>query len=119
MVNLKDIQVSNASLQSLPPGIVVVFAGATSGLGLYALKAFAKYANAPKAFIIGRSRENASAIIDEVKLINPKGTFEFIEAQFSLIKDVDRVCEEIRKCTDHVDILFMSTGFLSFEERKG
>src|ERR1700759_5030072 len=110
MVNIKDIRNSNCSLQSLPPGLVAVFAGATVGIGLGTLQQFAKYVNGPKAYIIGRSREKASHIIDHLKTINPMGTFVFIEGQISLIKEVDRICVEIKKLENHVDILCMSPG---------
>lgn len=118
MVSLSDIRNSNKSLQDLPPGIVAVFAGATSGIGLGTLKALAKHASAPRAYIIGRSKEKASHIIDKLKLVNPMATFVFIEGQFSLIKDVDRMCEEIKKFETHVDILCMSPGYLSFGGRQ-
>ena len=119
MVNLKDVRASNQSLQSLPPGLVAVFAGATDGIGLGALRQFAKYVNGPIAFIIGRSEKKASHIIDELKALNPMGTFQFVEAQFSLIHQVDRICEEIKQFTAHVDILCMSPGYLTFEDRRG
>jgi NAD(P)-dependent dehydrogenase (short-subunit alcohol dehydrogenase family) len=119
MVNLKDIRNSNRALQYLPPGLVAVFAGATSGIGLATLKQFAKYANGPRAYIIGRSKENAAHIIDQLKIINPMGTFVFIEGQISLIKEVDRIFEEIEKLENYVDILCMSPGYLSLGGRHG
>jgi NADP-dependent 3-hydroxy acid dehydrogenase YdfG len=119
MVNLKDIRNSNRSLQSLPPGLVAIFAGATSGIGLATLKQFAKNSNGPRAYIIGRSKEKASHIIDQLKIINPMGTFVFIEGQISLIKEVDRICGEIKKLENHVDILCMSPGYLSLGGRLG
>jgi NADP-dependent 3-hydroxy acid dehydrogenase YdfG len=119
MVSLKDIRNSNHSLQSASPGVVAVFAGATSGIGLATLKQFAKNANGPRAYIIGRSQEKASRIIDHLKTINPMGTYVFIEGQVSLIKEVDRICEEIKKFENHVDILCMSPGYLSLDGRHG
>jgi NADP-dependent 3-hydroxy acid dehydrogenase YdfG len=119
MVSIKDIRNSNRSLQSLPPGLVAIFAGATAGIGLGTLQQFAKHANGPRAYIIGRSKEKASRIIDHLKIINPMGTFVFIEGQISLIKEVDRICEEIKKLETHVDILCMSPGYLSLGGRNG
>jgi len=119
MVNLNNIRSSNHSLQDLPPGLVAVFAGATAGIGLATLKQFARNCNGPRAYIIGRSRDKVSHIIDTLKLINPMGTFIFIEGQLSLIKEVDRISEEIKKYEDHVDILCMSPGYLSLGGRKG
>ena len=119
MVSLKDIRSSNRTLQTLPPGLVAVFAGATAGIGLGTLRAFSKHTNGPRAYIIGRSKEKAHHIIDQLKVINPMGTFVFIEGQFSLIKEVDRICEDIKKLEQHVDIVFMSTGYLSLTGRHG
>lgn len=119
MVNLKDIRNSNRSLQSVRPGLVAVFAGATAGIGLATLQQFVKNANGPKAYIIGRSKEKGSHLIAKLKSSNPMGTYVFIEGQISLIKEVDRICEEIRKLESHVDILCMSPGYLSLGGRHG
>jgi NADP-dependent 3-hydroxy acid dehydrogenase YdfG len=106
-------------LQSVRPGLVAVFAGATAGIGLATLQQFAKNANGPRAYIIGRSREKASHLIANLKVSNPMGTFIFMEAQISLIKEVDKICEEIQKLERHVDILCMSPGYLSLGGRHG
>ncbi|KAF4627662.1 hypothetical protein G7Y89_g10490 [Cudoniella acicularis] len=117
MVSLKTVRQSNAALQAFPPGIVAVFAGATQGIGLATLKQFAKYVSGPKAYIIGRSHEKGKHIIDQLKILNPMGSFMFIEAQISKFAEVDRVCEEIKSLENHVDILCMSMGYLSLGGR--
>jgi len=119
MVSLKDVKNSNRSLQALPPGLVAIFAGATAGIGLGTLKQFAKHTNGPRGYIIGRSRQKGAYIVDQLKVLNPMGTFVFIEGEFSLIREVDRISEEIKKLEDHVDILCMSPGYLSFGGRNG
>jgi len=119
MVSLKDVRNSNGSLQALPPGLVAVFAGATAGIGLGTLKQFAKHTNGPRVYIIGRSRQKGAHIVDQLKVLNPMGSFVFIEGQFSLIREVDRISEEIKKLEDHIDILCMSPGYLSWGGRKG
>lgn len=119
MVKLNNVRISNRSLQELPPGLVAVFVGATSGIGLATLKQFARDTNGARAYIIGRSREKVNHIIDALKRINPMGTFIFIEGQFSLIKEVDRISEQIKNLENHVDILCMSPGYLSLGGRKG
>jgi hypothetical protein len=43
----------------------------------------------------------------------------FIEGQISLIKEADRICEDIKKLENHVDILCMSPGYLSLGGRHG
>lgn len=119
MVNLKIVRASNHSLQDLPPGLVAVFAGATDGIGLGTLRALARNANAPRAYIIGRSHDKAAHIIDKLKTINPAGSFIFVEGQVSLIHDVDRICEEIKKVETHIDILCMSPGYLNLAGKHG
>ena len=119
MVSIKDVRASNESLKSLTPGLVAVFAGATAGIGLHSLKQLAKHTNAPRIYMIGRSKTKAKIILDELQVLNPKGTFIFYEGEFSLIKDVDRFSEEIKKAEQRVDILCMSPGFLSFAGRQG
>jgi hypothetical protein len=63
MVSLKYVQLSNGRIASaLPPHLVCVFVGATSGVGEYSLKTFAKYANQPRIYFVGRSQEAADRI---------------------------------------------------------
>ena len=55
MVANKIIHASNAQI-SAEPGLTFVFAGATAGIGLSTLKAFARRAVRPTAYIIGRTK---------------------------------------------------------------
>jgi NADP-dependent 3-hydroxy acid dehydrogenase YdfG len=119
MVSLKIIQASNEALKDQPSGIIAVFAGATAGIGLGTLKAFVKHANAPKAYIIGRSKIKCSPILDELKALNPEATFVFLEAQIALITEVDRVCNLIKQKEERVDLLVMSPGYLTAARREG
>ena len=119
MVKLKDVRKSNEDLSSLGPGIVAVFVGATSGVGKGTLKQFAKYAKEPKAYIVGRSKARVQSFLEELDKLNPNGTFTFIETEISLIKNCDDICEQIREKEQKVDVIFLSTGYLSFEGRNG
>lgn len=119
MVSLKDIRKSNAQLQFLPPGLVAVFSGATSGIGLGTLTALIKFAKAPKVYIIGRDHEKGAKIIAELEKLNSEASLIFFEAQFSLIRDVDRISREILRIEDHVDILCMSPGNVNLGVRQG
>lgn len=118
MVDLKSIRTSNQSLRDLPPGTVAVFVGATSGIGYGTLKRLARHVEEPNVFFMGRSQEKGDAIIDEVKQINPSGTYVFSHGDITLIKVVDRICEEIKEQVDHIDFLCLTPGFLSLDERK-
>jgi len=81
------------------------------------LKQYAKYAPGAKAYIIGRSKSAATSLLNELKESNPEGTFEFIETEISLIKNIDLACDEIKSKEKKIDILFMSPGYLAMGGR--
>ncbi|KAI0453593.1 putative short-chain dehydrogenases/reductase [Xylaria acuta] len=116
MVALSDIIASNECIPSaLPPGLVAVFVGGTSGVGEYTLKASARYARAPKVIVVGRSQEAADRILDECRRLNPDGHFEFIRADVSLLKNVDDVCRQIKEKLSVINVLFESQGSMAFQ----
>ncbi|KAJ5196186.1 hypothetical protein N7449_006665 [Penicillium cf. viridicatum] len=111
MVSLPDVQSSNAQIaNTLPPGLVAVFVGATNGIGEAALKEFARSARSPRAYFIGRSQEAAARITAECRQLNPEGEFIFIKADVSLIRNVDAVCREIQSKEKSINLLFLSCG---------
>ncbi|KAI1349557.1 putative short-chain dehydrogenases/reductase [Xylaria sp. FL0043] len=116
MVALSDIIASNKRIPSaLPAGLVAVFIGGTSGVGEYTLKAFARYARAPKVIVVGRSQEAADRILSECRQLSPEGHFEFIRADVSLLKNVDDVCRQIKERVSVINLLFESQGSMAFE----
>ncbi|KAI9646762.1 hypothetical protein NHQ30_004761 [Ciborinia camelliae] len=118
MVAIKTVRASNAAFKANgTPGMVAVFAGATSGIGMGTLKAFVKNGNAPKAYVIGRSKSAAGPLIKELGVLNPSATVHFLEGEISLIKEVDRLCNEIKSKEKKVDFVFLSAGYLSFGGR--
>ncbi|OOQ84809.1 hydrogenase/reductase-like protein [Penicillium brasilianum] len=113
MVSLSVVESSNASIsKELPPGLVAVFVGATSGIGKATLLQLAKYVQQPRFYFVGRSQSAADEILDQLDQINPDGRYEFIKADASLLSVVDTVCETIRKKETQIDILFQSQGTL-------
>ena len=111
MATLTQVQASNAQIStSFPPNLVAVFVGATSGIGEAALKEFVKDAKSPKCYLVGRSEEAANRIIDECKSLNPDASVIFKRADMSLVKEADRLCEEITSVESVVDLLFLSAG---------
>ncbi|KAH7161247.1 hypothetical protein EDB81DRAFT_337854 [Dactylonectria macrodidyma] len=115
MVAFPTVQKANLLARStLPSGLVAVFAGATAGIGEMALKAFTKYTIQPKIYFIGRSQEAGDRISQELKVLNPKGTYLFVKADMSLLKNVDEVCKDIKSKENAINILFMSQGTLRF-----
>ncbi|KAI9879277.1 MAG: hypothetical protein M1830_009007 [Pleopsidium flavum] len=113
MVSLTDIQSSNSRIASaLPPGLVAVFVGATSGIGETTLKQFAKHARQPRVYFVGRSQEAGDRIAAECKALNSEGEYIFVKADTSLIRTVDDVCWDIKTKEKSINLLFLSTGTL-------
>lgn len=116
MVTLSTVQSSNSLISSiLPPNLVAVFVGATNGIGETTLKQFAKHARQPRAYLVGRSQDAGARIVEECKALNPEGEYMFIKADVSLIRVVDRVCEEIKEKEKWINILFLSAGVASMD----
>ncbi|KAJ3750722.1 hypothetical protein DFH05DRAFT_1532100 [Lentinula detonsa] len=103
MVSLSEIYTSNALItSSLPPRLVAVFVGGTSGIGESTLKAFVSYAVQPKIYILGRNNASAERIIGECKFLGPEGhvgeaEVVFLQADLSSMKTVEGTCEDIKK----------------------
>ncbi|ORY04680.1 hypothetical protein BCR34DRAFT_626998 [Clohesyomyces aquaticus] len=110
MVALDIVKASNTKL---PSHLVAVFVGGTSGIGEYALKSFARHCQFPRAYFIGRSQKSADRILSELKTTNANGEYTFRQADTSLIKNVDKVCEELKSKEKHINILFLTTGTLA------
>jgi NADP-dependent 3-hydroxy acid dehydrogenase YdfG len=111
MVTLSATEASNLKISSdLPAGLVAVFVGATSGIGEYALKAFAKQAKSPKVYFVGRSQDAANRITAECRELNPAGQYIFIKSDVSLLKNVDTVCQQILAKEDSINLLFQTQG---------
>ncbi|KAJ3725543.1 hypothetical protein DFJ43DRAFT_1133402 [Lentinula guzmanii] len=95
MVSLSEIYTSNALItSSLPPRLVAVFVGGTSGIGESTLKAFVSYAVQPKIYILGRNNASAERIIGECKFLGPEGhvgeaEVVFLQADLSSMKTVE------------------------------
>lgn len=119
MVSLTDIQSSNARITStLPARLVAVYVGATSGIGEYTLKQFARHAYKPRVYFIGRSQEAGERIAAECKACNSEGEFIFIKADVSLMATVDTVCRDIKSRETAINLLFLTQGSIDSGYRK-
>jgi len=114
MVSMKEVRLSNDAFKNGPAGLKALFVGATAGIGASAVKQFALHAKAPTVYLAGRSQAKASPLLDELKALNPQATFIFIEADVSLLKGVDKVCDQILAKEEKLDLLWLSQGLLSF-----
>ncbi|KAK9387282.1 retinol dehydrogenase 14 [Lipomyces mesembrius] len=105
------IRSSNSKIATaLRPGLVAVFAGATSGIGETSLKQFAKNAVRPRIYFIGRSKESGSRIRAELQKLNPEGEYIYKSVDVSLLRSVDNACREIKDKEAAINLLFLSTG---------
>ncbi|EXJ79099.1 hypothetical protein A1O3_08600 [Capronia epimyces CBS 606.96] len=122
MVSLQTVRQSNARLASLPPGLVAVFIGATSGIGLNALQQFAQQAqgSSPRIYSVSRPATAAAhqSVLASLGQSHPTGTYKLITADVSLVCEIDKVVDAVASQETKVDILFMSAGFMAFEGRK-
>ncbi|PSR87122.1 putative short-chain dehydrogenases/reductase [Coniella lustricola] len=117
MPELSVIQESNSRISArLPPGLVAVFVGATSGIGEYALKAFVRNTKSPRVYFIGRSRPAADKIVTDLKNLNPEGTYNFIQSDVALLKNVNTVSQQILAQEDKINLLFMTQGTMALEK---
>lgn len=114
MVTLSDVEASNRCISSVfQDGLVAVFVGGTSGIGEYTLKQLAKDTRKLRAYIVGRSLEAADRIIKECKQLNSAGEYIFIQADVSLLKNVDDVCRQIKAKEKAINILFQSQATMA------
>jgi short-subunit dehydrogenase len=119
MVALLEVIKSNERIaKTFPDGLVAVFIGATNGVGEYTVKAFARYTASPRVYIVGRAQEAADRIIAECQQLNSGGKFEFIQADISLLKNIDAVCRKIKNKETAINILFQSQGNMAFNKSK-
>lgn len=94
--------------------LVCVFAGATSGSGAGALEAMVGMLHTSTFYIIGRSAAQFASQRKKLEKLNPSCKLEFLEAQISLLSDVDGVCKQIAAAEKKVDLLYMSPGCIPF-----
>jgi NAD(P)-dependent dehydrogenase (short-subunit alcohol dehydrogenase family) len=113
MVSLSEVRTHNASLRSLAPGLVAVFVGGTSGIGLSTAREFVRNTNAPHIYLIGRNEAEAAKITTEFQSLNADSKTSFIKSDVSLLKNVDQACREIAQKEKKVNLLFMTMGYFT------
>ncbi|EMC97677.1 hypothetical protein BAUCODRAFT_461110 [Baudoinia panamericana UAMH 10762] len=114
MVSVREVVSANAALKSSHEQLTAVFTGATKGIGLATLQAFAKHVPKPTAIIVGRSQKSFEHDLQKLKSINPNGTFIFIEGDVSSMKKIDTLTPIIKTHLNgaKIDLLYMSQGYL-------
>ncbi|MCJ1387998.1 hypothetical protein MMC18_000842 [Xylographa bjoerkii] len=117
MVSLQVVRTSNSQLKELGPGLVAVFVGGTSGLGETTAREFVRNTIQPTVYLVGRNESQASNIIEKLQGINPEGKISFVKSDVSLLRNVDKACEEIQVKEEKINLLFLSAGFLTIKGR--
>lgn len=117
MVSLQTVRANNSALKDLGPGLVAVFVGGTSGIGETSAREFVRNTTQPRVYLVGRSPEQASRIIQEFVKLNPEGKVSFVKSDLSLLRNVDVACKEIQAKEDKVNLLFMTPGYVTGKGR--
>lgn len=115
MVSFSQVQASNAGTAAFSSdGLVAVFVGATSGIGEYSIEAFAQTTRNARIYMVGRSQQSAERIIAEIASYKTGAKVTFVQADVSLIKNVDHVCKQIQAKEPSINLLFLSQGNAQF-----
>lgn len=117
MVSLTDVRTHNSTLKNLTPGLVAIFVGGTSGIGLYTAREFVRNTRTPHVYLIGRNQTEAARITEELKTINSTSQVNFIKKDVSLLRNVDEACKEIKEKEKKVNLLFMTIGVMTMKGR--
>ncbi|KAF4219099.1 hypothetical protein CNMCM8980_010048 [Aspergillus fumigatiaffinis] len=113
MVKATAIRECNARFASEHhAGLVCVFAGATSGIGASTLERMAVMLHAPTFYVLGRSAARFASQHAKLESLNPSCKVVFLEAEVSLLSNVDSVCKQITAAEQKVDCLYMSPGLI-------
>jgi len=120
MVRYTDIKASNTLINDSTAPRIAVFVGGTSGIGQLTIKALVDTGASVRIYLIGRksSKDRAHVFINELQSANPNAEAIWIEGEVSLLADAKRVCEVIKSRENHVDLLFLTTGYAPFRPRE-
>lgn len=112
MVNIATIRERNRHFATeRHEGSVCVFVGATSGIGAGTLEKMVQNLRTATIYVIGRSKLRSTDQLRKLEGLNPECKMVFLEAEVSLLSDVDLACKQITAGEQKVDYLFMSQGF--------
>lgn len=116
MVAITVVRQANDALSTRPSGLVAVFVGATRGIGAGTLKATVQHLQAPKIYVLGRSKAKCLDQLTELETLNAQASIVFMETDVSLLKNVDSACRQITAQESRIDLLYMSQGMLPMDQ---
>lgn len=114
---LTQVREWNSSLKSTHSDFVALFVGGTSGIGKHTAIKLTSFIPNPSIYIVGRNEAAGAQVLEELKAANPNGSYAFIPADTSDLRNVDKACQELSKHTHTLDLLFLSTGTLAIRKR--
>jgi NAD(P)-dependent dehydrogenase (short-subunit alcohol dehydrogenase family) len=117
MVAIQAVRSHNTALKDLGPGLVAVFVGGTSGIGLSTAREFVRNTISPRLYLVGRNQDEATRITQEFDQLNPSSKTTFIKADASLLRTVDKACAEIQAQEPKINLLFMTCGYMTLKGR--
>lgn len=123
MPSYSTILSSNALLTPTTPSkppLIAVLAGATSGVGQHTLRALVATGTPSRIYLIGRPSALArtTPFLAEMHALNPRASIIWTEGEISLLSEVRRICDVIKKNEEVVDLLLLTAGYAPFGARK-
>lgn len=91
--------------------------GGTSGIGENSAREFIRHTIKPRVYLVGRSAEQAAALKTEFQQLNPESSVQFIQNDVSLLRNVDKACDEIKSKEDKINLLVLSAGIMTAKGR--
>lgn len=107
----------NAALKTTRSEIVAVFIGGTSGIGRNTALKLASCLDRPNIYIVGRNEAAGAQVIDELEAANQNGSYTFIPADVSQLRNVDTVCQKLKSEIQALDLLFLTSGGLALSKQ--
>ena len=112
MVKATTIRQYNDSDKKRDVGLVCVFAGATSGIGASTLRKMVQKLQKSTFYVLGRSVPRFASQRAKLESLNLSCKLVFIQAEVSLLSDIDAACKQITAFEQKVDYLYMSPGLI-------
>lgn len=94
--------------------INAVIVGGTAGIGKGIALRIAAYSQNPVITICGRNENAAQEIIQELKKINDKGTYDFERCDMTLLKEARDLTKRITAKYNKINLLIITSGYLAF-----
>lgn len=95
-------------------GLVCVFVGATSGIGASTLERMISMIVDSTIYVVGRSESRFGEQLSRLESLNHGCKIIFLEAEVSLLSQIDAICKKVIEAEERIDILYMSPGLVPF-----